>query len=700
MMLSENTIVKMLNSLMTTDAGQVGGFILIIALGFVYFGYLRKSSTEYCVFQRRVFIGFVLIVLAHTVLDSCVIHDISKSGNPDISYILIAVIHSLELFLFQTHLFDNGYHEYLFGTLLPSEKWSEGQPILVFLYVLLFILAVITSCWVLIRILSRRGAGRAWLRRNQTKKVFVFFGGDKRAKLLAKDLKESQPEVKLLYVADYDPEAENVGMSVWDIIKRRLLGRKTVNFEPFDAVVFAKVPLKDVEGTDIGIQMGLKDLSGILANKDCNVFLLSDDTNANLHCASILQQSGCKAEIYCRACREGVNRIYEEAMSMTPDVSVHLVDESYLAVRILKSTNELLPVNFVEKGKDLDGQGGWVNSAFNSLILGFGERGQEVLGFLYEYGAFVNKDFQKSAFSCTAMDAKMDKIAKDFRVRYPGLKEEKGVHYEKCEVGSDSFWSYLDSSIMGLNYIVVCLGDDRLNLNIASEILTVALRKGKDLAKNFVILVAQEESEYLNTITVNHLNSIPQYHKCVHCFGGLEPVWKYQVITDAVLIDKAKDYYYAYKKAADPNWEIDKEALWNKREQQILMDADYGNRMNLIRQRSQDYANVLHAATKLALVVPEILACRKEIAGDIPNLVAFKSEHYSGSDAHVRRVLKYLAVLEHIRWEASHAAMGYVEGEKKDAVKKTHQFIKPFKELDAKTQHYDYLVVRTTFELF
>ena len=122
--------------------------------------------------------------------------------------------------------------------------------------------------------------------------------------------------------------------------------------------------------------------------------------------------------------------------------------------------------------------------------------------------------------------------------------------------------------------------------------------------------------------------------------------------------------------------------------------------MNLIRQRSQDYANVLHAATKLALVVPEILACRKEIAGDIPNLVAFKSEHYSGSDAHVRRVLKYLAVLEHIRWEASHAAMGYVEGEKKDAVKKTHQCIKPFEELDAQTQHYDYLVVRTTFELF
>ena len=87
----------MLNSLTTTVAGQVGGSILIIALGFVYYWYLRKPSTDR-VFKRRVFIGFGLIVLVHTVLDSCVIHDISKSGNLDISYILIAIFHSLELF--------------------------------------------------------------------------------------------------------------------------------------------------------------------------------------------------------------------------------------------------------------------------------------------------------------------------------------------------------------------------------------------------------------------------------------------------------------------------------------------------------------------------------------------------------------------------------------------------------------------------
>lgn len=684
-------------------AVQVAGLFLIVTLGILYWWLIRRTGREQDKFRKTVLGGFILIILFHTILDCKVLLDITVGVKGYVNTFVIALFHSLELFMFQTHLFDNGYQEYLFGE-SSNLLWlnANGKPVLVFLYVLAFVLATETSLCFIIRIFSRKDAGRTWLRDNQDKPVSVFFGGELRAKFLAEDLKLTKPDPRLLYVADYDPETENIGLSVWDIIKYKLFKRKTENFEPFDAVVFAKVPLKDVEGENICAQMGLELLSRILENNACEVYLLSDDYNANLQCAGILQKAGCKAKIFCRACREGVNRMYEETLSMTPNVTVHLVDESYLAVRELldQSHKELLPVNFVDKGKDTIGKlEGWVDSPFNSMILGFGELGQEALGFLYEYGAFVGRDFKRSPFSCTVLDKNMDILEKAFCVRYPGMGENSGVIYNKCEVGSNDFWTKMKSLILDLNYIVICLGDDRLNLQVASEILNLALRENKDLTHNFAILVAQQNPDYLNEITVKHLNSIAQYHKCVHAFGELKSVWRYQVISNSTLDDKARNYYASYEKAASGK-DVDKDVLWEKREDAILSSEDYKERMNCIRKRSQDYANVLHANTKFALLGSEIFDCRKDIANQIPEMVNLSSKHYSGVDKHVEQVLHYLAVLEHIRWEASHVAMGYVPGPETDAVKKTHKYITPFEKLDDKTKHYDYLVVRTTFLLF
>ena len=73
--------------------------------------------------------------------------------------------------------------------------------------------------------------------------------------------------------------------------------------------------------------------------------------------------------------------------------------------------------------------------------------------------------------------------------------------------------------------------------------------------------------------------------------------------------------------------------------------------------------------------------------------------HYTGNDKHVERVLHYLAVQEHIRWEASHVALGYTPGQRTDEVMKTHECIKSYDELTPEVQHYDYLVIKTTFDM-
>ena len=143
----------------------------------------------------------------------------------------------------------------------------------------------------------------------------------------------------------------------------------------------------------------------------------------------------------------------------------------------------------------------------------------------------------------------------------------------------------------------------------------------------------------------------------------------------------------------------DPEVIWNNREKEIEETPDYALHAKRVRQRSQDYANCFHIATKLALIGPEIYDCRSDIAKCIPADFNKEQTHYSGADPHVETVLHYLAVHEHIRWEASHVALGYTPGKITDEVMKTHACIMSYDDLTPEVQHYDYLVIKTTFEI-
>ncbi len=210
----------------------------------------------------------------------------------------------------------------------------------------------------------------------------------------------------------------------------------------------------------------------------------------------------------------------------------------------------------------------------------------------------------------------------------------------------------------------------------------------------------QEIPTYLDTTTLKHYQSIRQYQACIHTFGNLETVWSYDHITGESMKSKAQRYYEGYLKASNDDADNKKQVTWEERDQTILTTPDFREYSNKVRQRSQDYANCMHAQTKLALIDPVLRGSRKEIAAQIPSKYGESGTHYTGSDPHIGSMLHYLAVQEHLRWEASHAAMGYVRGDDTDDIRKTHPGMRPFEELDAKTQHYDYLVVKTTFELY
>jgi hypothetical protein len=102
----------------------------------------------------------------------------------------------------------------------------------------------------------------------------------------------------------------------------------------------------------------------------------------------------------------------------------------------------------------------------------------------------------------------------------------------------------------------------------------------------------------------------------------------------------------------------------------------------------QDYSNCLHKTTK------QILCKGSDVNKETILPVNEGSTHCKGNDA---ATFEYLAICEHLRWEASHLALGYKPTDgPTDDVKKLHNCIKPYASLDDLVKHFDWLVVKNS----
>lgn len=239
-----------------------------------------------------------------------------------------------------------------------------------------------------------------------------------------------------------------------------------------------------------------------------------------------------------------------------------------------------------------------------------------------------------------------------------------------------------------LNYIVICLGDDNLNLETALNIVEYAEIKGRDTSNNFCVVVKQNNVNKLNQKTLENANLV--YNNCIHTFGMLDTIWKKDIISNEKFEKDARlffDSYTALSKELLYSNNYDEPDTWEKRNSKIT-DINYECRCKARRQRAQDYSNVLHKTTK------QILCASCDALAKTIYAVNKGTEHCEPEN---KAVLEHLAVCEHLRWEASHLILGYrpTTGKTND-LKKLHNCIKPYSELDAVTQHFDWLVVKNS----
>lgn len=501
--------------------------------------------------------------------------------------------------------------------------------------------------------------------------------------------------------------------------------------------------------------ISLKQLARIIRKKTCgkvHLFFLSDESNDNIQAVGNLKRDktinavadeGIKVFLYCQARYNSVHRVIEDEQ-LHDNIVVKVVDASHISVEMLKQHADLQPVSFVDIEKDAT-----VSSAFNALVVGFGEVGYDAVRFLYEFGAFVKTGsdsdrVERSDFHCDVVDNNIRNKAGLFAVNAPSVSEhmsyDEDVEHQQApitlhdmDVLSVEFYNLLERMIGTLNYVVIALDDDVANVSLAVRIFRLAVHYRKDL-NHFRILVrvrndndghllriaehynrlwaaqmaSDDESRNIHQRSVGRLERI---HEPITLFGSLTETFTYDYIVSDTLKDLAKEFKEKYDQSilalngksggamsAPLEWDSEHRELMQLTSEYKDFSPTLSGIMRLRRIQSQNMENCFHKFTKRKLAAvalgPGCVDLLKGLSRK-ENEITYSRQGQEPDEA-VNRVLEVIAQTEHLRWEASHEILGYRDFgglNDKDEARLLHGCLKPWHELTTTVKSYDYNVV-------
>lgn len=535
------------------------------------------------------------------------------------------------------------------------------------------------------RLMSRMALAWAWFRRKGDG-IYIFVGINPHSMALAKSLGK---EEKVVFVDLPSPELLPDKLSLTQIFKGVRAGSdQSVRMKEIrrDAVVLkARKTLNQCTTDNLFKDLGLGLLNRWAKSPQTVIFLISGWYPDNV--AALQKLYRFPAQIYCHAKREGLALRLE----LIESDHIHIIDSSFLSTKALKGRDELYPIHFMDVAKDSFGQPmGYVESSFDAVVCGFGEAGQGMVSFLYEFGIFPDKDRNPNAFHCTVIDTRMDEKEGEFRLSHPGLDSSR-VEFVKDRVGSESFWERMGKTIRDLNYVFINIGTDAENMKYTLDILEFAFRNRESMEKLIIVVKLDHPAGYQHLI--GYFNSNYGGKNVIRSIGDIERTWTWNNISGADFRSNAQTFYAAYAAASDSP------VTWEEREKQIMSKpiSDLAKKLELQRKMGQDFINHFHTRVKSHLC-PERLWKDPSIAAGIP-LQMVDGRHFTGNDPQAEAVLNYLAVGEHLRWCASHEINGYRRGPRKQEDLKTHTDMVPYDALSEEVKHYDWIVVKTTLEI-
>lgn len=371
--------------------------------------------------------------------------------------------------------------------------------------------------------------------------------------------------------------------------------------------------------------------------------------------------------------------------------NMHYIDSSSLSVLQLKKDVEYHPVKFV----DVNHTTGMVSSDFTAMIVGFGETGRDAFRFLYEFCSFVcDSEGNESPKCFHIVDDNLNNIKADFLNDAPALKDKANIKWCSYNTHSNEFWNIMRNTIEKLNYIVIALDNDEEAMSVAVDISEFAYRYRKDVEDKFRIFVRIKDKRMHDSIKDIKPNSI-------HPFGADEDIFTYNTVSEDVVEDGAKEFYYEYQAIAVgekdtklieklEEYRSDHKKLWQWRKEyknDILERNTKDDFIDLYYKEEQDKSNYFHVKTKRCLAG----------VNDICHNECDWTEFFKNNPV----LHKSLYNCEHLRWNAKMELMGFIrDGENKDSRRRQHKNIIDCKTLEDKykdTIKYDKKVVELSF---
>lgn len=271
--------------------------------------------------------------------------------------------------------------------------------------------------------------------------------------------------------------------------------------------------------------------------------------------------------------------------------SVTMMDEAEMAGRLL--VRQMPPCRVLSFNKE-----GLAQEDFRCLIVGFGRIGQAVLRNLT-----INAQFAGSTYHAAVFAPDCEDVSGYLSRQSQQLLQQYDISFFNCDARSHRMYDYLENEGRKINYVVICAGNEKINQEIAGELMSYLTRQGRDIP---VALCGYRGVQLLRHGTRNH-----------HW-----PLYSAQILHGGVLDRKAQilnqGYYSGNGLTMAENWRR----------------CDYFSRMSC--RAAADFA-------------PAFLA----MAGMTAEDVSRKGWAPQGA------LLENLSHTEHLRWCAFHYAMGF-----------------------------------------
>lgn len=608
----------------------------------------------------------VMAVLAYAVV-------LFKSRlNPKLVKVAAAVILLSGTFLymygFSLEHFAQGFITCFFRSLILAVKMfvydvelleiehAQHEPLYLDLFYMVFYMAMLTSVSAIIMLFGKRARTLFSLFFRKRKYSHVFIGMNERSRLIAQGL--DGDSVAILEFPDSEKKEE---MSVRHAISHMPSNRQEYKLSKWITVLTARRNL--VPNMDSGNpfdRIGLSGLKGLI-DADTSFYILSQDNDENLdRLMALLEDPDLQSNtIHVAVSREGATRYYKTTLKRT---GVHFIYPSSMAVVELMNNPLCHPVKHMTPALDANGNpAGAVTGEWGAMVIGFGETGQAVTKFLYEFSAAVLPDGRTIPSRIIVADERVESVKGHFIFENPDMDYGNVISFENCGTESGLFWDSLMANMDNLNCIAISMGSDAQNLNLACTIFMYAMKKRKGGLENLTILVRKTHTLKHERELVAKMNERAGREVMV-CYGEYDRIF----VPSMILSGKGNSINMNANRLAN-----------------LIRDAYLrvgGNCTDSVEQGES-----FHERSKVRMELHQLISRANHLA----SVRMISTGRHELADA----ALENLARREHLRYRRYLEAHGYVFDVTDDDILKTNRQLCPWEELKPEDRRYHHDMV-------